>query len=200
MNRQPYARKRDGLSWILLVIIPLIALFFTHPLSAQQVYKVVPSGNSLVIKGNSNLHEWETKGEQISGELTATLENNKIKKIDKVSIKIPVSAIKSGKGVMDSKVYDALKNEKFPTITYQSSTISLPRTNEITSIGQFIIAGVTKDKTLVASYVIGADGKITIKGSIKLKMTEFSMTLPTAFFGSLKVYDDVEILYEVSFK
>jgi polyisoprenoid-binding protein YceI len=146
------------------------------------------------------LHDWETKGQQITGELTATVENNKIKKIDKVSIKITVTSIKSGKGVMDSKVYEALKNDKFPTITYQSSTISLPRSNEITSTGQLTIAGATKDKTLVATYAIGTDGKITIKGSVKLKMTEFGMTLPTAFFGSLKVYDDVEILYEVSFK
>jgi hypothetical protein len=196
----PLHRKLRQKDYGILPILLLAVILSSPSVSAQQLYNVVQSGNSLLIKGGSNLHDWETKGQQIAGELTATVENNKIKKIDKVSIKIPVTSIKSGKGTMDSKVYEALKNDKSPPITYQSSTISLPRSNEITSIGQLTVAGVTKDKTFVATYVIGTDGKMTIKGNVKLKMTEFGMTLPTAFFGSLKVYDDVEILYEVSFK
>ena len=195
-----HSKQYYRLGWMLLAIIQIASIFSNYTVSAQQIYKVVPIGNSLLIKGGSNLHDWETKTQQVTGELTATLENNQIKKIDKVSIKIPVTSIKSGKGTMDSKVYEALKNDKFSTISYQSSTVSLLRTNEISSTGQFTIAGVTKDRTLTGSYVLSTDGKITIKGSVKLKMTEFGMTLPTAFLGSLKVYDDVEILYEVSFK
>jgi polyisoprenoid-binding protein YceI len=195
-----FKSKSLGLFWITLLLFEAFTLFATQPLLGQQVYKIVPKGNSLLVKGDSNLHEWETKGDQVTGELTSVVDNGKFKKVDKVSVKITVNTLKSGKGVMDSKVYEALKNDKFPTITYQSDNITLPRTNEIVSIGQFTIAGVSKNKMLTGTYTIGTDGKITIKGSVKLKMTEFGMTLPTAFFGSLKVYDDVEVLYEVSFK
>jgi polyisoprenoid-binding protein YceI len=179
------------------VLILLVAVF---SVTAQTVFQSVPNGNLLVIKGTSNLHNWETKGQQVTGELYTTVEQNMIKQIVRVSIKIPVVSIKSGKSLMDSKTYEALNSEKFPNISYQSNTINLPRNNEITSIGQLTIDGVTKSKMLVATYVVGSDGRISIKGSVKLKMTEFNIKPPTALLGSLKTGDDVEIQFEVSFK
>jgi len=194
-----HIRQGKRLYWILWVSIFLTSIIFVLPVSSQQIYKVTQSGNSLLVKGDSNLHEWETKGQQITGELSAMVEAGSLKKIDKVSVKIQVTSLKSGKGTMDSKAYEALKSDKSPAITYQSSSFNLIH-NEIISTGKLTIPGVTKDKTLKASYVIGADSKITVKGSIKLKMTEFGMELPTAILGTLKVRDDVEIIFDVSFK
>jgi polyisoprenoid-binding protein YceI len=185
---------------ILRYLNVLILLISFYSVSAQKVFQTVPSGNLLVIKGTSNLHDWETKGQQITGEISTTIEQNIIKQIVRVSIKIPVISIKSGKSLMDSKTYEALNNEKFPTITYQSTTVNIPRNNEITSIGQLTVDGVTKSKMLVGTYLIGSDGRISIKGTVKLKMTEFNIKPPTALLGSLKTGDDVEIQFEVSFK
>jgi polyisoprenoid-binding protein YceI len=170
-----------------------------NSLLAQKMYKVKPTGTTMAIKGTSNLHEWESAVQTINGDLIATIEATELKQVSKVSLTIPVSSIKSGKSIMDSKTYDALKNEKFPTITFNSTTITLTATNVITAVGQLSLAGVSKPETIKGIWSVSAAGLITIKGVFKMKMTDFDIKPPTAVLGTLKTGDEVEIDFQTSF-
>ena len=181
---------------ITFLLVSAFAPMYT--LSAQIVYKVNLSGNSIQINGTSNLHEWDSKVQAVTGNLTAITDETVLKQLSQVTIKIPVISIKSGKGIMDTKTYEALKSDKYPTISYQSSSNNLSGSNEITSNGQLTMAGVSKPKLLKVTYVL-KDKKITIKGAIKMKMSDFDIKPPTAIFGTLKTGDEVEIVFDVSF-
>ena len=46
------------------------------------------------------------------------------KQIQSLVVRVPVKSIKSGKGLMDSKTYDAFDSEKNPLITFQLTDVS----------------------------------------------------------------------------
>ncbi len=189
---------------ILVIVQPLLVvglLLVTLPSLGQKTYKLVPSSaNKVLIKGTSNLHDWESNVEQISGDMSATVDGAAISKFDKVSVKITVASIKSGKSLMDSKTMDALKNDKFPAITFLSSTITITGNNVVAATGQLSIAGVSKTKTITGKYTINKDGSIAIAGDVKIKMSDFSVKPPTAMMGMLTTGDDTDITFIVIFK
>jgi polyisoprenoid-binding protein YceI len=176
-------------------------LIIIVPLWGQKTYKLIPStSNKILIKGTSNLHDWESNVGQVNGDMSATLDGNTLTKIEKVSVKITVNSIKSGKGLMDSKTMDALKNEKFPYIIFQSSAVTISGKNNLSAVGQLSIAGVSQTKTIPVTYKISNDGSITIKGEAKIKMSDYAIKPPTAMMGMLTTGNDTDITFEVLFK
>ena len=101
---------------------------------------------------------------------------------------------------MDSKTMDALKNDKFPYITFQSAAVTLSGKNNVSAVGQMTIAGVTQPKTISGTYIISKDGSVTIKGEIKIKMSDFAVKPPTAMMGMLTTGNETDINFEVLFK
>ena len=185
---------------LLYIFFQIFLVLLSQPVFAQKIYRPAQDGNSIVIKGTSNLHDWELKGQQITGDFSATIVQNSFRQISQIRISIPVISFKNVEGIMDANAYEALKSKDFPTISYQSNIFTLPGNDQISSVGQLTIAGVTKKKTLITDYVIGNDGSITFKGTVKLKMSEFGISPSTALPGTLDTKDDMEIYYEICFK
>lgn len=175
-------------------------ILLTTQVFGQATYKVVQAASKIAIKGTSNLHEWESNAEKFTGEISATIEGSRVKQISSASIKIVVNSIKSGKSIMDSKTMDALKSEKFPQITFQSTEINLSGTNNISSVGQLTIAGMARKVTILSTYSLGKDQSIIVKGVAKITMSDFKISPPTAMMGMLKTGDETEIVFEVTFK
>lgn len=74
----------------------------------------------MVIKGTSNLHNWESKVNEVRANGGLTADASGLKSINWLNVEIPVKTIKSEKGsIMDNKTYDALKADKFPNISYK---------------------------------------------------------------------------------
>jgi polyisoprenoid-binding protein YceI len=182
-----------------LLVFSLLNIVCLPSASGQVFYQTISNRSSILVKGTSNLHDWESKTQGISGELLASAEKNQINKIESVVIKIPVTSIKSDKNAMDSKTYEALNSKMYPVITYQSKNIKLSG-NEITCTGELTINGLTKSKVIKSTYAISPDGIISVKGNAKLKMTEFDVKPPTALFGTLKAGNDLEVQFELSFQ
>lgn len=178
-----------------------ISLFLmAMPVMGQKAYKIAPTGNKILVKGTSNLHDWDSNTDQVNGDMMADVDGNVIKQFKNVSIKIPVNSIKSGKSLMDSKTMEALNNVKFPLISFQSSAISVKPNNTVVAAGQLTISGVTKGINITATYSIQKDGSIIFKGIVKLKMTDYSVKPPTYMMGMLKTGDDTEIDFNVIYK
>jgi len=62
------------------------------------------------------------------------------------------------------------------------------------------MAGETKKISFKSIVKITTAGDYHLKGSASLKMTDFKMIPPTAFFGSMKTGDAVTVKFDVTFK
>ena len=176
-------------------------VFLTMSAIQAQTYKSVPKVSVIKINGTSSVHEWESTTDQISADLVLASGG---KQIQSLVVKVPVKSIKSGKGLMDSKTYDAFESDKNPLITFQMTDVSSFKLNgkDVEAIvnGNITMAGVTKKIAIKSTGKILADGSFQFKGAVPLKMSEFKMKSPTAMMGMLKTGDAVTINFDVTFK
>lgn len=162
------------------------------------------SNFSMVIKGTSNLHNWQSNCKEVRGTGSITMDEGTLKSINSLTVEVPCKSIKSEKGsIMDNKTYDALKADKYPNITYKLDKITSlnKKTNyDINASGNLTIAGTTKKVDMYVQGKVGGDGSFTFSGSKKLKMTDFGIKPPTALMGTMTVGDEVEIVFSVTLK
>jgi len=175
-------------------------MFFSISAVNAQNFNVIPQSSTANIHGTSNLHDWDMKVTKINSELGL----NSSKQINALIVKIPVISLKSGKGIMDGKTYDAFDAKKNPNIVFQLTEVSpvkvTDKDSEITLTGNLTMAGETKKISFKSTVKITTAGDYQLKGSVSLKMTDFKMIPPTAFFGSMKTGDAVTVKFDVTFK
>ncbi len=188
--------KIQFLKPVMLLILSFIFLSVNQTMA--QSYKINSKTSSMVIHGTTNVHNFDSKVDQISGELVL----NSSKQVQSLKIQIPVKGIKSGEKLMDTKTYETFDSEKNPNITFQlvdatSVQISSEDVNAIVT-GNLTMAGVTKKISFKATGKSVKPGVYEFKGSIVLKMTDFKMKPPTAMLGMMKVGDAVTLNYDIN--
>ena len=180
-----------------------LLLFATSFVFSQSNYR---TGNYyMVIKGTSNLHNWESKVNEVRANGGLTTDATGLKSINWLNVEIPIKTIKSEKGsIMDNKTYDALKADKFPNISYKLEKVnSLNKSGDgydIQTSGYITVGGATNKLSMYVRGKVNSDGSIAFSGSKKLKMTDFGIKPPTALMGTMTVGDEVEIAFQVSLK
>ena len=178
---------------VILFIFPFAIAF------GQSNFRV--TNFSMTIDGTSNLHDWQSTVKEVRATASITADAGTLKSINSLYVEIPVKTIKSNKSsIMDSKTYDALKAEEYPNIRFLLTDLSYKSTSDksgqLTATGNLTIAGATRSETLTMTCTL-AGNDLTIKGSKKLKMTDFKVDPPTALLGTLKTGDDITINFEV---
>lgn len=157
---------------------------------------------SLVVSGTSTLHDWDMKSADGVFEGTFTLNaTGAITAVSGISFTTSAQALKSGHGAMDKNAYKALKVDKNPTISFQaaSGTVSaVDATNFVVkSIGKLTIAGATKEVEISATCKVNGDKTITVMGSKKIAMKEYSMEPPSFMMGTIKTGNDVTLKFDL---
>lgn len=179
----------------------LLVVFFvmiTATLAAQNQLSL--SGTSkIVVKGSSSLSDWEMKSDSAKGMLVAKVNKGKLQNAEELEIAVPSESLKSGRSGMDDNAYKSLKTSTHKEIKFYSDDIKVSK-EAIVANGKLTIAGTTKPIVVNGKCLVGEDGSVNCKGSQKLKMTEFDVEPPTAMFGSITTGDEIEIVFEVSFK
>lgn len=189
MNNQKFLKR------LTLLIISTI-LVAGSALSAQSL-KINPRTSTMTILGTTNVHDFETKVTQISGELVM----NSAKKVESMSLLIPVKSIKSKEKLMDTKTYEAFVSEKNPNISFRLTEASSLKVTgkdiDVTVTGNLTMAGTTRKISFRTTGKSTATGIYEFKGSIPLKMTDFKMKPPTAMMGMMKVGDAITLKFNV---
>jgi polyisoprenoid-binding protein YceI len=182
-------------------LIPYIKL--TTNLSVKETSKLlnIKLPSNVLVKGTSTLHDWESIVEKTDAQLTTNTINNE--KIETLNVKIEVLSIKSGKNLMDKLTYKALKAEEYPNITFIFKKGEIIKVDseyvDIELIGDLTIAGVTK--SVAVKTKINKQGRpIILKGTHKLKMTDFNIDPPKALLGTIKTGDEITIEFNLTFK
>jgi len=186
-------------------MIALALIVFTGIFSAKgQLNYRSTSVFSAKILGTSTLHDWEMSSPNGNCSCTVALDaNNKIIGVSALSFVIKVESFVSEHKLMNNKTYEALKSDKFPTITYTLTSATVTQINATTSLikthGKLTIAGVTRDSEVDAYCAVSnTDQSISCKVVKKMKMTDFNVTPPAVMMGSIKTGNDITI--EFSFK
>jgi len=185
--------------------LSILFVFTAVVLFAQTAKGLLPYENrahQMVIEGTSNLHDWQTKVLRLSLKAQFAVENNLVNTVGMVVLTADAKSIKSEKGsIMDGKTHEALKTEKFPTITFRLKQIqSLEKANKVSEIkttGDLTIAGVTKPVAMTVFTKLLPNNEIEVWGSYKLKMSTFNIAAPTAVMGTIKTGDEVIVRFDI---
>lgn len=181
------------------ILITIILSLSTLMLNAQN-FSIVTDDSEVIIEGTSNVKDWESKAEEFSGSATIEIENDSlISSISDLEFNIIVDGIRSGKGGMDDKTYDALNKKKYPNITFMLSDISDITDRTLTANGELTISGVTKTIQMEVEYEILPDGSVLFKGTQPITMTDYDVDPPKAMFGAIKAGADVEVIFDAKF-
>lgn len=177
--------------------------------AADAVKYVAQPGSEVKIDGTSNIHDWTVKGQIISGSLEVSPEFDKdlktVSPAPKVDVTIPVRSLKSGNKKMDEVMQEHMNMKDNPSIKYQLTAMTLksePKTPngpaEFVSTGDLTISGTKKSIEMPVTFERVEGGKLRVKGTIPLKMTDFGIKppAPALAMGLIKTGDDVKIAIE----
>ena len=177
----------------------IVIILFTIPTAAQTAYTINKGASSVIVKGTSSAHDWETTAEEFTGSATLSLTEGAIDTIQALSLEVNANELKSGKRIMDNKTKDALKSKDNPTITFTFASFDEVTPTTVTVSGTLSLAGVTNSVVLTGEYVVGADGSFTVTGVQDIHLPEYDISPPTAMMGALKTGEDVSVEYTFKF-
>jgi polyisoprenoid-binding protein YceI len=141
---------------------------------------------SLWLEGDSTLHAYKS---------TATVLSVSGAAPEALVVTVDVKGLKSGDKGLDKNMYNALKAEANPQITFKASKYEHSGSSAAIH-GLLSIAGVEKPVTVQARVEPAAEGT-RVQGSKKLLMSEFGIKPPKMFLGTLKVRDRVVIHFDI---
>jgi polyisoprenoid-binding protein YceI len=179
-------------------ILLVLVLCTTHVLAQNTQLQTIQQAN-ITIQGTSTIHDWESVVEDVDIEASFSKQDGLWIGVEQLSVNMPVRSIESGKNLMNSKTYEALKAKDHPIITFQFKEMLALTETEIKVLGSLSIAGVTKEIELLANYILN-DQEITISGLYPLNMRDFGIDPPTAMMGSIKTGELVDLSYDITFK
>ena len=175
----------------------IIFIFFAISNSTiAQTLKINSASSTISILGTTNIHNFQSKVTQISGELVIN-----DKQVQSMKIEVPVKSIKSNEKLMDSKTYEAFNSEKYPIITFTLTDAVIQKATvqdiDVLLTGNLTMAGVTKKISITTSGKSLKTGVFQFIGSVGLKMTDFKMKPPTAMLGMMKVGDAIILKFSI---
>jgi hypothetical protein len=185
--------------------IPLLFSLQLLCLLAGAQVKYSGSTIDLVVSGTSTLHDWTMKS--VKAECTAVFDFNaagQISGLNGLNFSTPASALKSEHTAMDNNAYKALKTDKDPLISYTLTSVTVTPASggasTVTCNGKLTIAGSTRDAQIVAVCKPAADNTVTVSGSEKISMKDFSIDPPTFMLGTIKTGNDITLSFNLTLK
>src|ERR1700678_767472 len=104
--------------------VAIIFLFgLSGSLRAQDAYR--SADPDIKVLGTSNLHNWSMEAKDVTCSAKfgfAPAGSGLPQSLTELNLLIPVHNLKSGESLLDSRAYNALKADKFGTITFTSSS------------------------------------------------------------------------------
>jgi polyisoprenoid-binding protein YceI len=182
---------RGSLSILLLAAAASMA-------GAQGVKMNLDPTSTIRVDGTSNVHDWHATSSQITASIQVASPIGADSRIESVTLSLPVTSLKSGKGGLDKNLYKALNAEKNPTITFVMTTYDAKETGEAVITGDLTVNGVTKPVT--AQAAIAAAGKDGLKatGTVSMKMTDFGVKPVTALLGTIRTADAITVKFDLA--
>lgn len=180
------------------LLLHLICFLGASTLQAQDENYILHD-YELTISGTSTLHDWKCSVNEVNADVILNTTQERITGIDILKVNIPSTSIKSGKNAMDKKLYEALKTDRFPDISFKLSELSeFNEDGPITAQGNLTIAGVTREVTLNARGESQPWGAIVFSGSKTLDLLDYEIEPPVALFGTITTGNEIIIEFKMT--
>lgn len=199
--------RNNPMKMIVLLVTAVICLAATQLVMAQSSLSYrLAIGQDVYIKvsGSSNVHDWSMMSTvmESKGEFTGNGEN--ITAVHAFSFQLAVKSLKSEHATMDSRMCKSVNESKYPTIIYKltSATVTPGAKGKflIVSKGELTMAGVTQRISLDVTAMPNFNNSITISGAKKIKLTDYGIKPPSYMLGTMKVYNDLTIEFNLIYK
>ena len=189
-----------------------VAVFLIPVLSLAQSanYTLDASNSSITVSGTSTLHDWEANAEEMNMEVSLNPEmitqETPASPVSFLELTVPVSSLESGKGKMNRKMKEALKEDDHPEIMFNlvsaelADSISAEGAFNLTVSGKLTIAGVEKEVSFPVTGMKDGENGYHFEGSYSLNMTEYKMDPPSVMFGTIKCGEEVTVSFDILLK
>jgi polyisoprenoid-binding protein YceI len=185
-----------GLSLPALAFLPTLA----RAGSAAGPLTLTASEVSVKIVGSSTLHGWEASAASVSvtallgastDSLTDSVRQGGLVGLDMV---LGVDSLKTTESSgMDKNMHHDLESDKFPEIRFSLRSYAVAGLT-VTAQGDLNIHGTTKPVTLTG-LLVPKNGALSLSGGASLLMSDYGVKPPVMMFGTVKVADQVKIVY-----
>jgi hypothetical protein len=216
----------------LIALVAFVGLLMTAPLRASDTSTVFSikndENNKVIIEGSSTVRDWSCQTDTIAGRMEFFISRAELldlverwqdtppengrqsdmklptRKPPVVKIKIPIESFDCGRAAMNEDMYQALKSDVQPDISYLFYGVdefidSADEKNfRIATEGGLAMAG--QAHTVTFPVTLERVGELTfrVRGTIDTTMKQFDVTPPTAFFGLIKAYNDISIQFRLT--
>ncbi|HUR80168.1 MAG TPA: YceI family protein [Thermoanaerobaculia bacterium] len=186
---------------------------------------VAASGSHLSLEGSSNVKDWRCSGTTLDGRMDVAapleqinqiidrIEDGDVARLDpraasfpqpKFQLRVPVQSLRCGNRQMERDMFRALRADANPVIEFQFNALVGGVEHDIdarryraTISGVLTLAGTRRTVQIpVEAERIGRD-RFRLRARLPLRMTDFSITPPTALFGIVKANDELVVQFEL---
>jgi polyisoprenoid-binding protein YceI len=185
--------------------LALLFSLFLLCLAGKAQVRYSGTTTALLVSGTSTMHDWTMKSAK--ADCTAVFDFDaagQISGLTTLAFTTPVKDLKSDHKAMDNNAYKALKTDKAPEITYTLTSVNVAPgaggTVTVTCVGKLTIAGATRDARIVASCKQNTDNTISVAGTDKISMKDFSIDPPTFMLGTIKTGNDITFSFNLTLK
>ena len=168
--------------------------------SGQSIKMALDPTGSIRVDGTSNIHAWHATSTQIIATIQVASPIAE-SKVESVTLTLPVTSLKSGKGGLDKNLYKALNAEKNPTITFVMKTYqATPKGDAYEAVitGLLTVNGVEKELKAEATMTQDGKGGLKAVGSAAMKMTDFGVKPVTALMGTIRTGDAITVRFDLT--
>lgn len=186
------------------------------PAGPETRLEVLPGGH-LWIEGSSNVRRWRCDAE--SFEAVLDRDSSQFSSADSVpapplrviEIRLPVHALRCGDRVMDARLYrtmteargDASGEEdagdifgRFAVAVDGGASVGRDSLSLLAE-GRLNVAGVERAVLMSVTAIRLAAGYVHAMGAVPLRMSDFGVRPPTAFFGLLRAEDNLVVRFDL---
>ena len=185
----------------MLRILALLVVAGAASLGAQTAKVTLASGSSITVEGTSNVHAWHLTTATFVSSIEIATPAAPTSEVRAVTLSIPVTSLKSGKGGLDKNTYKALNAEKYPEIRFRLTSYKTePSATGATAIvrGLLTVNGVEKEVSLTTA--MSGDSRTGLKatGTTSFLMTDFGVKPVTALMGAIRTGNEVTIRFALT--
>jgi polyisoprenoid-binding protein YceI len=181
-------------------IATLGLLLLAAPLLSQETAHVAASPDSrLWIDGTSTIGSWSCKATT----LDAVIDFAPPSALRKVTVRVPVRALRCDKPGMDNNLFRALKADgddertAFIVATFDALPTDLADATTLHTAGMLMVAGVENKVAMDVTTSRLADGTVRATGTVPIRMTDYGIKPPTALFGRIRTGNDIKVNFEL---
>jgi polyisoprenoid-binding protein YceI len=152
------------------------------------------------VEGTSTVRGYRCESSEVSGSAHASsAQLADLATVPRAEVTIPVASLDCKNGTMNGHMRRALKADQNPTIRLRATSVQVAPGGAARIAGDLTIAGQTRPVTIEGTAA-SEEGKVRVRGSKRLMMTEFGVTPPTLMMGTMKVAAPVTIGFDVVLK